>query len=251
MEDNNKVYGSSCLTLCHLMFLLEIKASPSHCMSMRQLFQLFGTPWKVNSFAIHGRHVVDIHARIEFLDENPGITPENNALAFLSDDNGDSYNRCHCASNFLWIFMILMDVLMAVWSNFEIGDLDFWRNETYIKFFDFLDQKGGFYYEVRGRECFKIRWKKRNWIARLFSFLSDGEMHLFIASVPLCLPGRTKSTSSRILATGTSRSNTVRRERPTHAGNAGVTRTTTSVRMSMRAASPSCGCECSHVSHFS
>lgn len=37
----------------------------------------------------------------------------------------------------------------AVWSNFEIGDLDFWRGEAYTKFFDFLDKKGGFYYEVR------------------------------------------------------------------------------------------------------
>jgi len=35
-----------------------------------------------------------------------------------------------------------------VWSNFEIGDLDFWRGEAYSKFFDYLDSKGGFYYEV-------------------------------------------------------------------------------------------------------
>ena len=37
---------------------------------------------------------------------------------------------------------------LAVWSNFEIGDLDFWRGDTYMKFFEFLDSKGGFYYEV-------------------------------------------------------------------------------------------------------
>lgn len=37
-----------------------------------------------------------------------------------------------------------------VWSNFEIGDLDFWRGEAYAKFFDYLDQKGGFYYERWG-----------------------------------------------------------------------------------------------------
>lgn len=35
-----------------------------------------------------------------------------------------------------------------VWSNFEIADLDLWRSEAYSKFFDFLDEKGGFYYEV-------------------------------------------------------------------------------------------------------
>ena len=39
-------------------------------------------------------------------------------------------------------------VYVLVWSNFEIGNLDLWRGEAYSKFFDFLDQKGGFYYEV-------------------------------------------------------------------------------------------------------
>ncbi|KAJ8078794.1 hypothetical protein PM082_013077 [Marasmius tenuissimus] len=51
-------------------------------------------------------------------------------MGFISDDGGLTYNRCH------------------FWSNFEIGDLDFWRGEAYTKFFDFLDSKGGFYYEV-------------------------------------------------------------------------------------------------------
>lgn len=36
-----------------------------------------------------------------------------------------------------------------VWSNFEIADLDFWRAEAYSKFFDYLDEQGGFYYEVK------------------------------------------------------------------------------------------------------
>ncbi|KLO10665.1 glycosyltransferase family 15 protein [Schizopora paradoxa] len=97
MEDNNKVYGFT-------VSLYEYEAT-------------IPTLW---------------NAVKEFLEENPGVTPENNAMAFLSDDNGESYNRCH------------------FWSNFEIGDLDFWRNETYMKFFDFLDQKGGFYYERWG-----------------------------------------------------------------------------------------------------
>ena len=38
--------------------------------------------------------------------------------------------------------------MFAVWSNFEIADMDFWRGEAYQKFFDFLERKGGFYYEV-------------------------------------------------------------------------------------------------------
>lgn len=39
--------------------------------------------------------------------------------------------------------------LVLDWSNFEIGDLDFWRGEAYSKYFEYLDSKGGFYYEVR------------------------------------------------------------------------------------------------------
>ena len=35
-----------------------------------------------------------------------------------------------------------------VWSNFEIADMDFWRSEAYMKFFEYLESLGGFYYEV-------------------------------------------------------------------------------------------------------
>ena len=37
---------------------------------------------------------------------------------------------------------------LPVWSNFEIGDMDFWRSPIYSEYFKFLDEKGGFYYEV-------------------------------------------------------------------------------------------------------
>jgi alpha 1,2-mannosyltransferase len=68
----------------------------------------------------------------EFIHEYPDLVSPENAMAFLSDDGGETYNRCH------------------FWSNFEIGDLDLWRGEAYTKFFDFLDKKGGFYYERWG-----------------------------------------------------------------------------------------------------
>ncbi|KAG6814354.1 hypothetical protein H0H92_010939 [Tricholoma furcatifolium] len=68
----------------------------------------------------------------EFTSKNPELIPEGNAMSFLSDDGGETYNRCH------------------FWSNFEIADLDLWRGEAYSKFFDFLDEKGGFYYERWG-----------------------------------------------------------------------------------------------------
>jgi hypothetical protein len=37
------------------------------------------------------------------------------------------------------------------WSNFEIADMDFWRGEAYQEFFNYLERKGGFYYEVRSQ----------------------------------------------------------------------------------------------------
>lgn len=38
----------------------------------------------------------------------------------------------------------------VVWSNFEIADMDFWRGEAYTAYFDYLEKKGGFYYERWG-----------------------------------------------------------------------------------------------------
>lgn len=67
-----------------------------------------------------------------FINANPDFVAPGNAMGFLSDDGGESYNLCH------------------FWSNFEIGDLDFWRGEAYSKFFEYLDEQGGFYYERWG-----------------------------------------------------------------------------------------------------
>jgi alpha 1,2-mannosyltransferase len=49
---------------------------------------------------------------------------------FRADDGG--YNMCH------------------FWSNFEIGDLRFYRSPQYLDFFNYLDQEGGFFYERWG-----------------------------------------------------------------------------------------------------
>ncbi|KAI0934140.1 hypothetical protein AcW1_005758 [Taiwanofungus camphoratus] len=68
----------------------------------------------------------------DFIAENPDLVSPDNAMNFISDDGGENYNNCH------------------FWSNFEIGDLDFWRNEAYMKFFEYLDSRGGFYYERWG-----------------------------------------------------------------------------------------------------
>ncbi|KAH9063423.1 glycosyltransferase family 15 protein [Lactarius vividus] len=68
----------------------------------------------------------------EFMKENPDLIAPDNGMGFLSDDGGLTYNRCH------------------FWSNFEIADLDFWRGEAYMKYFEYLEKAGGFYYERWG-----------------------------------------------------------------------------------------------------
>ena len=41
-----------------------------------------------------------------------------------------------------------METFQIVYNNFEIADLDFYRGEAYTAYFEHLDRKGGFYYEV-------------------------------------------------------------------------------------------------------
>ncbi|QLQ78580.1 hypothetical protein HG537_0A08270 [Torulaspora globosa] len=80
----------------------------------------------------------------EYLDNFPDdVDMTNNSYNFITDiemigkfspiiDSNTDYNLCH------------------FWSNFEIGDLNFFRSDRYKRFFDFLDSKGGFYYERWG-----------------------------------------------------------------------------------------------------
>lgn len=80
----------------------------------------------------------------QFLDTNPQYLHPNNSMGFLLSKEPDmyqglqppelntSYNLCH------------------FWSNFEIGDLDFFRSEVYQAYFDHLEATGNFYYERWG-----------------------------------------------------------------------------------------------------
>ncbi|ODV62844.1 glycosyltransferase family 15 protein [Ascoidea rubescens DSM 1968] len=67
-----------------------------------------------------------------FLKKNPDYLHQNNLMDFLSEDNGHTYNLCH------------------FWSNFEIGNLNFFRSQKYREYFDHLDKTGGFFYERWG-----------------------------------------------------------------------------------------------------
>jgi len=59
----------------------------------------------------------------------PQYIAKGNSIGAISDDGGNEYNNCH------------------FWSNFEIADMDFWRSDAYMDYFNFLDKKGGFYCE--------------------------------------------------------------------------------------------------------
>ncbi|KAI0701302.1 glycosyltransferase family 15 protein [Cytidiella melzeri] len=108
-----------------------------HCDLSYDPFRYMEDNDKIYSFTIT---MYEYHATIptlwdtvkKFTQENPQYLQSNNAMAYMSDNGGDSYNLCH------------------FWSNFEIADMNFWRGEAYTKFFDYLDATGGFYYERWG-----------------------------------------------------------------------------------------------------
>lgn len=162
--------------------------------------------------------------------ENPNLMPKDNALGFLSDDKGETYNKCHCEFSHCGISRILPSMpntLRVVWSNFEIGDLNFWRGEAYMKFFEFLDSKGGFYYEVAS-------FQSVLGFTLMQPICSDGAMHLSILLELHCLRTSTRFTSLRISAIGTSRSSTAHRARATPRESAGALSTKISVRVFFR-----------------
>ncbi|KAA1085764.1 alpha 1,2-mannosyltransferase 2.4.1, variant 2 [Puccinia graminis f. sp. tritici] len=68
-----------------------------------------------------------------FARANPDLLAANSSIDFLLKDPSQGiesdYNLCH------------------FWSNFEAGDMRFWRSTTYAKFFAHLDRAGGIYYE--------------------------------------------------------------------------------------------------------
>jgi alpha 1,2-mannosyltransferase len=92
--------------------------------------------------ADHGKKYSFVVSFDEALDTIPTLWPtvkryvaqsglDPSWLGFFQCLDGD-YNLCH------------------FWSNFEIGDLRFFRSPEYLDFFKFLDKDGGFYYERWG-----------------------------------------------------------------------------------------------------
>lgn len=77
---------------------------------------------------------------LEYVLQNPDVVHPNSAIGWLTDAKkrpehnraANGYSTCH------------------FWSNFEIGDMDFWRAKPYDDYFNYLDKNGGFFYERWG-----------------------------------------------------------------------------------------------------
>ncbi|PWN99954.1 putative KRE2-alpha-1,2-mannosyltransferase [Tilletiopsis washingtonensis] len=72
----------------------------------------------------------------DFVEKHPQYVAKDNGIHFMTDEPerfmDPGYNLCH------------------FWSNFEIGDLRFWRSQAYQDYFNHLDKSGGFFYERWG-----------------------------------------------------------------------------------------------------
>ena len=74
------------------------------------------------------------------------------------DARGDQWSLCH------------------YWSNFEIADMDFFRSPEYQAFFEYLDRKGGFYFE-------RVRFLSLTPSAPLFSFTPPLPIYTLLISL--------------------------------------------------------------------
>ena len=75
----------------------------------------------------------------QFVASHPSYVAQNNMLGWLTDtrrqdhtEEAKGYSTCH------------------FWSNFEIGDMEFFRSQKYEDYFNYLDRNGGFFYERWG-----------------------------------------------------------------------------------------------------
>lgn len=86
----------------------------------------------------YGATIETLWATVQkFAAKFPEHIAANNAVNFLVDDKSKgiadgSYNLAH------------------FWSNFEIGNLNFYRSKAYEDYFRWLDATGGFWYERWG-----------------------------------------------------------------------------------------------------
>lgn len=82
-------------------------ASPFPCSSTSRPFPLSGMPSKVRYY--NAKSEVADTRNEEFIGEHPDYLPEGNAMQFLSDDGGETYNKCHCEFECIYHFNVMCD----------------------------------------------------------------------------------------------------------------------------------------------
>ncbi|KAI9260232.1 nucleotide-diphospho-sugar transferase [Sporodiniella umbellata] len=103
-------------------FMRDNKKKYGFTISFIEFFQTVPTLWDtVKQFKIDYPDVVSRWPK-----------KEDSLSKFITDKNEEKYSLCH------------------FWTNFEIASLDLWRSNDYLKFFNYLDQSGGFFYERWG-----------------------------------------------------------------------------------------------------
>lgn len=120
MRENKKKYG---FVISVQEFPETIKTLWSSTQDFISLYPQYLAP--ENSMRWITTMVGSLRAKVSHYDHGSIVDPPT--ITF-----GRMYNLCH------------------FWSNFEIGDLNFWRSEAYTQYFEYLDQKGGFFYERWG-----------------------------------------------------------------------------------------------------
>ncbi|CAI4055783.1 hypothetical protein SKDZ_02G3050 [Saccharomyces kudriavzevii ZP591] len=114
---------------------------------------------------------------MEFVKEHPDYLNVGGAFKWLKDNSQNpkcyedtqGYSTCH------------------FWTNFEIVDLEFLRSEPYEQYVQFLDKKGGFYYERWGdapvRSLALALFADKS---RIHWFRDIGYHHVPYANCPTC-----------------------------------------------------------------
>ena len=74
-------------------------ASQFRCMNIKEPYLRSGRPLRVSLRPFLSAWRL-IRAIAEFIEQHPEYVASDNAMAFLSDDGGTSYNLCHCRCSF-------------------------------------------------------------------------------------------------------------------------------------------------------
>ena len=122
MQDQNKVYGQHLLCLLAVRHLI-LSNRRFHCITL--------WVWSYHSHimercersvspVISDKRIAEILT--EFIATNPGLVSPDNAMKFISDDGGETYNRCHCkymALSSIWSLLVSsLEQLRDRWPRF-------------------------------------------------------------------------------------------------------------------------------------